>query len=326
MTDGRERLKKWFFLTLLFLASLFSFVRPVYSQEFYASYGVVHLNGTNSNAGGYGVSYFHKVSDHVLASLSYINQGHFQGRHGDGLAPQVWWRQMLGPRFSLSAGIGPFIYFDTAGTHEASVDNHGVGGIFSAAATWHTNGPFLVQLRANWIETAHSIDTFTTTIALGYKLDTSQVPAPSLLIDGKDLRDEITVYHGRTVLNQFHYVRASAGAVEYRRSLTRYLDWTFTGLYEGDVMPIHRFGPVTQLWLVQPFYGDRLSLGVGVGPYLTFDKTSRGTAAILTGPVVTLTGAYRFTPHWGLRVSWNRVATGFDHDTDVFMGGISYRF
>lgn len=321
-------MKKQFFLCPLLLLFLIPFVRPVCSQEFYAHYGVNHRNGsgTDTNASGYGVSYFRKVSKHALVSLSYINQGHFSGHHADGLTPQVWWREILGRHFSLSAGVGPFVYFDTTGPHDASRNNHGMGGILSAAATWHTKSAFLVQLRTNWIDTSHSIDTFSATLALGYELDVSKVPAASLLVDGRDLKDEITFFAGRTVLNQFQYARAVAGAVEYRRNLTRYLDWTFTALYEGDIEPIDRFGPATQVWLVQRFYGDCMSLGVGAGPYLTFEKTNRGTATVLTGPVITLTGAYRLTPHWGLRGSWNRVTTGFSHDTDVFMGGISYRF
>lgn len=233
---------------------------------------------------------------------------------------------MLGRHFSLSAGLGPFIYFDTTGAHGASLNNHGVGGILSAAATWHTDGPFLIQLRTNWVQTAHSIDTTALTLALGYRLETSGTSSPSLIVDGKELKNEITFFAGKTVLNQFQSTRAVAGAIEYRRNLNRRFDWTFAVLYEGDVIPIRRVGPVAQLWLGQYFYGDRLSLGAGAGPYLAFDKTDHGTAIILTGPVVTLTGAYRFTPHWGLRLAWNRVTTAFDHDTDVFMGGISYRF
>lgn len=321
-------MKKGVVLCSLLLFFLTPFVRPVCSQEFYAHSGVVHRNGSDSDtySSGYGVAYFHKVSKHALVSLSYINQGHFPRHHGDGLTPQVWWRQMLGQDFSLSAGIGPFLYFDTTGSHDASTANHGVGGMVSAAATWHTNSPFLIQLRTNWIETSHSIDTFSATLALGYELDVSKAPAASLLANGRDLKDEITFLAGRTVLNQFQYARAVAGAVEYRRNLTRYLDWTFTALYEGDIEPIHRFGPATQLWLVQHFYGDRMSLGVGAGPYLTFDITDRGTATVLTGPIITLSGACRLSPHWGLRGSWNRVTTGFSHDTDVFLGGVSYRF
>jgi hypothetical protein len=314
-------MKKYVF-ALLFIA----FAHPLCAQEFYAHIGNVHLKESHTNSMGYGVSYFQKVNGHALVSLSYTNQGHFVGHHRDGLAPQVWWRQMLGRHFSLSAGIGPFVYFDTTGPHDASSDRHGVGGMFSAAAAWHTYSPFLVQLRTNWVETTHSINTLAATIALGYQLDASKAPAPSLLVDGKDLKNELTFFAGQTVLNQFHTASAAAGAIEYRRYLTRNIDWTFTALYEGDVIPIHRFGPVTQLWLVQNFYGDRLSLGVGAGPYLTFDKTDHGTETILTGPVITLTWACRFTPHWGSRVSWNRVTTGFSHDTDIFMGGISYRF
>jgi hypothetical protein len=312
--------------TLLFVLLLILFAHPVCAQEFYVHAGNIHLKESHSNSMGYGVSYFQKTSEHTLVSLSYINQGHFLGHHRDGLAPQVWWRQMLGRHFSLSAGIGPFAYFDTTGPHDASLDNHGVGGMLSAAATWHTFSPFLVQLRTNWVKSAHSIDTFSATIALGYQLDVSRAPTPSLLADGKDLKNEATFFVGQTVLNQFRTASAAAGAIEYRRNLTRNLDWTFTALYEGDVIPIHRFGPATQLWLVQNFYGDRLSLGVGAGPYLVFDKTEHKTETILTGPVITLTGAYRLSPHWGLRVSWNRVTTSFSHDTDVFMGGVSYRF
>lgn len=300
-------------------------VSPLWAQEFYVHSGLVHLIGSSSNAMGYGVSYFHKTSEHTLISLSYINQGHFLGHHRDGLAPQVWWRQMLGQHFSLAAGAGPFVYFDTTGPHDASLDNHGVGGILSAAATWHTDSPFLVQLRANWVEVAHSIDTLALSLGLGYRLGTSKTPTPMLLMDGKELKNELTFFVGRTVLNQFHYARTVAAAMEYRRNLTRYMDWTITALYEGDVRPLHRFGPVTQLWLAQNFYGDRLSLAVGAGPYLAFDRKERGTRTILTGPVITLTGACRLTPNWGFRASWNRVTTGFNHDTDVFMGGISYR-
>lgn len=298
----------------------------VWAQEFYVHSGAVHRNESHSNSMGYGVSYFQKTSDHTLVSLSYINEGHLEGHHRDGLAPQIWWRQMVGRHFSLSAGIGPFVYFDTIGAHEASSDNHGVGGILSAAVTWHSFSPFLVQLRTNWIPAVHSINTTSATIALGYQLDVSKAPASSLLFKGEQPKNEVTLFVGRTVLNQFHTAQATAGAIEYRRNLAQHLDWTFTVLYEGDVVPIRRFGPVTQLWLVENFYGDRLSLGVGAGPYLTFDESDKNTEIILTGPVITLTGACRLIYQWGFRVSWNRVTTGFDRDTDVFMGGISYRF
>jgi hypothetical protein len=42
--------------------------------------------------------------------------------------------------------------------------------------------------------------------------------------------------------------------------------------------------------------------------------------------IVTLTASYRFDPHWFARLSWNRIVTGYDRDTDVILLGGGYRF
>jgi hypothetical protein len=46
---------------------------------------------------------------------------------------------------------------------------------------------------------------------------------------------------------------------------------------------------------------------------------------IISG-IATMSGSYRLDPHWSLRISWNRIITNYDRDTDVIMGGIGYRF
>ncbi len=32
------------------------------------------------------------------------------------------------------------------------------------------------------------------------------------------------------------------------------------------------------------------------------------------------------SPCWGIRLTWNRVATNYNSDTDVLLGGLTYRF
>ena len=36
--------------------------------------------------------------------------------------------------------------------------------------------------------------------------------------------------------------------------------------------------------------------------------------------------AYRFAPHWQARVVWDRIGTGDDHDADIVLFGVGYRF
>ncbi|WP_257786756.1 hypothetical protein [Cupriavidus malaysiensis] len=42
--------------------------------------------------------------------------------------------------------------------------------------------------------------------------------------------------------------------------------------------------------------------------------------------MLSMSAGDRFCEHWLARVTWNRVVTGYDHDTDIFLAGIGYRF
>ena len=132
---------------------------------------------------------------------------------------------------------------------------------------------------------------------------------------------------GQTVLNSAKGENDIAMGAEYRRSVFRYMDWTVAWLNEGDTRPIGRYGAMSQLWAVHPFFNDHLVLGIGGGPYLARDKYS-GEDEDRTNPgrrPVT-DGRYRFTSHWAISATFNRIITDYNRDTDVFLGGLSYRF
>lgn len=42
--------------------------------------------------------------------------------------------------------------------------------------------------------------------------------------------------------------------------------------------------------------------------------------------LISISGAYRVTKHWSARLTWNRVVTRYDRDTDVILAGIGYRW
>jgi hypothetical protein len=102
-------------------------------------------------------------------------------------------------------------------------------------------------------------------------------------------------------------------------------------LNEGDARLIRRTGLTAQIWGVREVLAsDRLVLGIGFGPYLAVDSY-RDAAPGEGGSskyswIFTATAAYRLSPQWAARFSWNRVDTNHHRDTDVILFGAGYRF
>ena len=71
-------------------------------------------------------------------------------------------------------------------------------------------------------------------------------------------------------------------------------------------------------------------LGIGFGPYLVIDKDHTPASGEGGGSnfswIFTATAAYRLSRHWNARVSWNRINTDYNRDTDVLLLGAGYRY
>ena len=321
---------------VIFLFFLVLISCPVQAQEFYLLGGVAGDPDTSERSYSWQLEYMQEVGEHFAASLSYLNEGHLPDHHRDGNTLQGWMHtRVLDQRLSLAAGAGPYYYFDTTKgtTGGLSANDHGWGGMLSLAATWYTDSRWLFQLRTNWVGVGRSFDTLSAVAGIGYQLESPSLPEqhpkePSRL--EKTTNNEITMFLGQTIVNDFKSTHDVAMSIEYRRGLWRYLDWTVAWLYEGDERLIRRNGVTTQLWAVRPFFGDRLALGVGGGAYFAIDRyhdlfNGNGGSKLLSG-IFTLTGSYRIHPRWDVRTSWSRLITTYNMDTDVILGGIGYRF
>jgi len=42
--------------------------------------------------------------------------------------------------------------------------------------------------------------------------------------------------------------------------------------------------------------------------------------------LLTMSASYNISEHWLMRASWDRVLTGYDKDSDIFLAGAGYRF
>ncbi len=325
-SGGELRKAVFAVLLVVFLAC------PVMAREFYINAGASRDVKTGTTAGQWSVTYRQGLGDHAAFSFSYINEGHQPNHYRDGLAAQIWGRTaILDRRFSLALGVGPFAYADTKVTPVRDVyeDAHGVGVISSVTATWSGFSPLLLQTRLNYIETRHSFDTFSGTFGIGYLLGTqaAQGPSPAPAESRGTTHNEITVSLGQAVLNSAKSEKDTAMSVEYRRGLMRHLDWTISYLNEGDTRPLGRWGLATQLWAVQSFFDDHLTLGIGAGPYFARDKYSGGEGQRTTAAGdLSFMASYRFHPRFALRAAFSRIITDYNRDTDVFLGGLVYRF
>ena len=118
--------------------------------------------------------------------------------------------------------------------------------------------------------------------------------------------------------------------MEYRRGLSEHIDWTASWINEGDARIVRRNGLVTQLWAVRESFGDRLALGVGLGPYFAIDRHNAPVAGrardVRISGIFTASAALRLGSRFSLRGSWNRVLTDYNRDTDIVLVGLGYRF
>lgn len=327
--DARAILR--FVLALLFVLPVGK--QEIIAQEIQLLGGIIREDDARDRSTSWAVQYLHDLEERWAVSFSWLNEGHFEDHHRDGHTIQLWARtKPLGKRVVLAAGIGPYQYYDTKLAREGDsyVDSHGWGAIASLSATWRMDSRWLFSVQSNFIETARSIDTFSVLAGIGYQLDAPRSPdqpPPSTFKTADIPPNEITFFGGRTIVNSRDSENATSWMVEYRRSVGRYFAWSAGWLNEGNPDPINRNGLITQLWLVRSFFGDRLNLGVGAGPYVALDKRRKpDDDELAVAGFTTMSAGYRFLPQWIGRISWHRTMTDYNRDTDVLLAGIGYCF
>lgn len=320
-------MKKIFLMLMLALLA-----SPAAAQELFINGGVMRNSQIQETGGQWSVMYRQDLGKHMAFGFSYINEAHRSDSYRDGLSAQIWGHTNISDLpLSLSLGIGPYAYFDTrvSSTADTYENAHGFGLISSAAATWYGISPWLFQMRIDYIANHNAYNTLSATAGIGYRLEGSTSPGfqPPPAGEGTS-ENEITLYLGQSILNSDNTEHSFAGGIEYRRSLATYIQWTVALLHEGDTRPLSRYGITTQLWAVRTFLYGRLDLGIGAGPYLAQDNNGDGDGKSATTGAgdVSITTAYRFHPRLAVRATWNRIITDYSRDTDLFMGGLAYRF
>ena len=310
-------------------------------ERLQVSAGVAHDTNFESTY-GWQLDYAHGFNEHAFLAFGWINEGHQVDNHRDGFAAQIWARAGLSENLSFAFGAGGYAYFDTVRDqpHPTTApydNNHGLALITSAELTWYMDQPWQVYLRANRMQAEGQLTTMVL-IGVGYEFDarSSHAPGHDPAPGGPSPADEsfdneMALYLGRSTLNSFAVEGASAYAVEYRRSLAHYADWSVSWLDEGSNNIISRRGVASQLWLVGPMLHERLAFGLGMGIYIAADQDDKvpnidDSEDKRVSGILSLSASYRFDPRWFARLSFNRIVTRYDRDADVILLGGGYRF
>jgi hypothetical protein len=302
---------------------------PATAQQFSIMSGITKEIPTNDDSFAYVVDYSEPLNKLFSYSLVYVNEGHLIDHHRDGLGAQIWAGFNFTPNWSIKAGVGPYYYFDTAAKPGVvSADDHGFGVISSASTNYQFSKHWSVELRANRILTKKSIDTTSVLVGLGYTFDAATLPGSAegqAAWQSDRLKpNEVTAFFGKTYVNNFESETAAAYQLEYRRNLSRHIDWTAGVLREGAPGPINRTGVMTELWATRQMLNDRVGIGVGLGPYLAYDSKDSDTTRV--SGVVSLTASIKVPGNLIARATWHRVVTRYDRDTDVFLLGAGFRW
>jgi hypothetical protein len=322
-------LRRWRFC--LVLTGLMALSAPALAQEFFLLGGVQKTKSLDEQTYSWLFDYQHDISEHFYATFSWQNEGHVTDHHRDGHGLQAWARWVSPARaFTFSAGIGPYRYYDTTtGSNGNSTDDHGYGVIYSAAAHWYINNPWVMQVRYNHVQANQSFNTDTLQIGVGYQFEYSKTRGPVVPVPTygftSDKRSDFTVMAGHSIVNNFQSPKGVAWGLEYRYRLTPFVDFTASFIDEGDADVVKRRGATAQLWIMREFNEHRASIGLGLGPYFTRDEELAGSENKTLG-LLTMTGSYRWNDTWSLRGYWNRTVTDNGRDSDVILLGLGYRF
>jgi len=309
--------------SLVLLAAL-----PAGAQDFMARLGATQSDNPRATTYGWLLSFSHDLTPLLSASFTTLNEGHVPGHHRDGHSAQIWVRTKPADSLTLAAGFGPYRFFDTtvAENRDHFANAHGWGTIASAAATWREPGSrWLYQVRVDRVIANTAFDTTQLLAGVGYRFDQDgSFTSNSIAREIAVRRNEFVLMTGRTVINSFESQTARATSVEYRHAFGPVVRGSIGWIIEGDARLARRNGIVAQGWLEPSFYRDRFTLGVGAGGYFAIDPDhARGPSVLV---ILGTTFSYHFAHGWIGRVTWHRVSSNYDRDSDIFLAGLGYRF
>jgi hypothetical protein len=277
------------------------------------------------------VGYAQRMGDHMAVSAEYVNEGHPELHHRDGLSMQYWLHTATPEKgLSFGAGFGPYYYFDTTKGSGSLADyrnDHGWGTLASVVARWHFERRSYAEARLSHIHGREGHDSTLLLVGMGYEL--RELPHEVKARNADPGENLLMLLAGRSIVNSFKSEKATSHGIEYRHTVTQNAEWSVIAMNEGRVGVAERKGVSSQLWLLRPFT-ERTVLELGLGAYVMRDQVNRfdptEEARTRFAPIASIGIRYRINPTIRAQLSWSRVITDYHRDSDVFLAGAGVAF
>jgi hypothetical protein len=117
---------------------------------------------------------------------------------------------------------------------------------------------------------------------------------------------------------------STIAALEYRRAVGRYMDWTVTAINEGNAPQSKRNGVATQLWLIRSLNQKWSWAWARAGT--STPSAGRPQARSHKAGLVSVAGRYHLSKRVVGVLNWNRVVTDYHRDADLLLLGLGYSF
>jgi hypothetical protein len=291
--------------------------------------GRLKFNADDATTYTWGLEYREPLAPHWNASFVWLNEGHRPHDHRDGQALQLWWHTDPDPSgWVFEAGIGPYRYYDTRLlTSDPDFENkHGWGALASASADYYFQGGWFAFIRLNEVYTALNYDSTSLSVGAGYRFDTAALHSMANTDSSTSLW-EVAGMFGERIGNTAHSEAGAAETIDLRRQLSDHFAVSASFIIGQGTLLDWRDGFALQLWLQQKLT-SRFTVGAGAGAFIVSadDGLKDASSPSNLAAMVSVSMAYSITSAWEARVVWDRVGTGDDHDCDIVLFGVGYKF
>jgi hypothetical protein len=145
-----------------------------------------------------------------------------------------------------------------------------------------------------------------------------------LAVPASEAGQELSALMGNATFNDTND-ESLAWLVEYKNNFHPNIAASVSYLNEGHTLDRKRDGLIVQAWGVTHILENKLSLGLGLGPYRSYN-TNRGNIKREWAAIATVSATYDLKAKWFIRADWSRVEHPDDGDSDLFFAGAGYRF
>ncbi len=275
-------------------------------------------------------------------SFSYLNESQYRApdepvpwHHArDGGAVQAWaltppsW---LGP-FQLAFGAGPYVYFDTQSEPPpfGYRDYHAVAEMYTGSLRYVSAAGWFLRLDLSEIHAPGDLDARLLELGIGYRSGSTTGTSYTGPSAGESTlpayHEQLAVLAGRTGNSNWNATQSAAYGVEYRHLLGPHVEVSGTWLSEADGISGRHDGLTGQIWLTDRFFYERLTVGIGAGPYVALRShiAEDGQEAPNAQGVVAMTASIQLSRRLIARVVWDRAFTNDSLDRDIVLGGLAY--